>query len=288
LAKPRRLERGCLAKHLPGAFHRLLFVWGYRQASMAACKIVAHGIQFIIVSKPRGGVLDNGELHLFILWQTARAAERRIVADLAHEFEIVDCCEVTWSRANIDENLSRFYRFDSSAAFAKRAECGGGPFLLITVWDPEPHYEQAITSRGHEIVNAKMLSLKDKYRSWAGGGCKVHATNSIREADRDLTLLLGMNCGDYLRAIGGRWDGKIKRIDRDLVGANGWESLKQLFYVMNSTIDYAVLRNHEPLPSICLRLGRAWRYRSDCRRIFGQRSHLELAARLQKQDSCPF
>ena len=35
---------------------------------------------------------------------------------------------------------------------------------------------------------------------------------------------------------------------RDLTGTDSWDSLQELFYVMNATVDYVVLRNFECLP----------------------------------------
>ena len=32
------------------------------------------------------------------------------------------------------------------------------------------------------------------------------------------------------------------------IGVNGWESFEQLFYVLNSTLDYVILRNFENFP----------------------------------------
>ena len=33
-----------------------------------------------------------------------------------------------------------------------------------------------------------------------------------------------------------------------IIGSNGWADVRELFYVLNETIDYVVMRNFEPLP----------------------------------------
>ena len=63
-----------------------------------------------------------------------------------------------------------------------------------------------------------------------------------------MTLLLGKNAADYLASIKAPWDGSIVKMDQDLIGANGWNSLEEVFYALNNTVNYVVLRNFEGLP----------------------------------------
>ena len=87
-----------------------------------------------------------------------------------------------------------------------------------------------------------------------GGGHKIHSTNSPLETNHDLTLLLGINYNDYEISLKNKLDKNkeneniIKNIPNNIIGVNGWESLEQLFYVMNSSLDYVVMRNFEYLP----------------------------------------
>jgi hypothetical protein len=53
----------------------------------------------------------------------------------------------------------------------------------------------------------------------------------------------------------GPWDGNVAEIERDLAGADGWASLAELFHVLNSSIEYVVLRNFENLPESATRAG---------------------------------
>ena len=45
------------------------------------------------------------------------------------------------------------------------------------------------------------------------------------------------------------WDGRIKKINQDIIGANGWKNLVEVFDVLNEAVDYVVLRNFEELPN---------------------------------------
>ena len=41
------------------------------------------------------------------------------------------------------------------------------------------------------------------------------------------------------------WNGKIRKFKSDLVGQDGWKRMQQLLYVLNSTVNYVILRNYE-------------------------------------------
>lgn len=187
------------------------------------------------------------ELHLFILWQNARDQEKSILADIKKKFEVLRVFEIQWSREKFSENLTRFYGTNLPPRSGKELHVGTGPFLLVVVKDINPIYDHHETSRGPELVNSNVFLSKCAHRELTGGGHKIHATNSKKEFEHDIVLLLGLNTHDFVRRYGKPSKFTIK-LKRDLVGADGWESLAQLFYVLNATITYVVLRNYEPLP----------------------------------------
>ncbi len=189
----------------------------------------------------------NKEINLFIIWEHARNKEDEIIDDLQETFKILGRYKVVWSSDKFSENLSRFYGRKLPSGSHKEKHCGKGPFMLVVVEDESPRYMERKTSSGLEIVNVKTFDLKTKYREWTGGGHKIHCTNSKIEADHDLTLLLGCNCQDYRRNITVEWNGETTQFKQDLVGANGWKNIEQLFYVLNNTVEYVVLRNYEYL-----------------------------------------
>ncbi|MCP8617503.1 hypothetical protein [Salirhabdus salicampi] len=190
----------------------------------------------------------NSELHLFIIWEKARYNEKKILKDMREKFTILNVYEVEWSKKLFSKNLSRFYGEKLPKGSGKERHCGTGPFLLIVARDEKPTYGERHTSKGTDTLNVNMFDAKSLYRSWTGGGHKIHATNDPEETSHDLTLLLGINPQDFEKQHPTEWDGNVEKVKQDLVGANGWTDIKQLFYVLNASIPYVVLRNFECFP----------------------------------------
>lgn len=192
--------------------------------------------------------ITESEIHLFIIWENARTNEDMIIKDIDKKFEILKVYEVHWSKNKFSENLSRFYGTQLPPNSRKEVHCGTNPFLAIVVEDKDPVYEIHTTSKGDQEVNSKLFTSKTLHREWTGGGHRVHATNTIAEADHNFTLLFGKNMQDFMKEHVNRSSKEVEIWDKDLVGAYGWDNLKQLLYVLNSTANYVVLRNFEPLP----------------------------------------
>ena len=188
------------------------------------------------------------ELHLFIIWKNALNKKDEILNDIKINFNIVEVYELSWNKKIYSNNLSRFYGTSLPCGCEKEKHCGKGEFLLIIVKDNFPKYAERMTSRGIENVNINMFDKKTYYRKITGGGHKIHATNSLSETNHDLTLLLGKNVKDYLKEHKFLWDGKIKYLKTDLIGANGFQNVEQMFYILNNCVNYAILRNYETLP----------------------------------------
>lgn len=188
----------------------------------------------------------NPEIHLFILWEKVYNYKYKIIEDIKNKFTILKVFEIHWNPENYSDNISRFYGQNLPPWSHKQLHCGVGPFTLVIVKDNSPRYEKRTTSRGVCEVNINMFDAKCLYREWTGGGHRVHATNSVKETNHDLALLLGCDANTFLDSQ--EWDGTIEKIYDDVIGYNGWESISQLFYILNLTIDYVVLRNFECLP----------------------------------------
>lgn len=187
------------------------------------------------------------EVHLFIIWEKARNFQDIILKDIAEHFTILKQFEITWTSKLVASNYTRFcgVRLGNNLQF-KIEECGTGEFLVVVVRDEEPIYEYRDTFHGKASVNKKMFEAKQRYRDWTGGGIRVHATDNIIETNHDLTLLVGKNVDDFLRSI---TSPKKETLHKNLEGANGWESVEQLFYVLNNTVRYAIMRGYGELSS---------------------------------------
>lgn len=188
------------------------------------------------------------ELHLIILWGNARTKEAEILEDIKDNLDILKIYDIGWAPDKILSNYSRFYGVKLDDALEKEKDCGSSRFLAFIVRDNKPEYCFKRTSRGMEYVNKTLFSLKEKYRSWVGGS-KIHTTNSIAEANHDMVLLLGKTYDDFSPLLSGGENLTVESLDQDLIGANGWDSLSQLFHVLNHTANYLVLRNFESLPA---------------------------------------
>jgi serine/threonine protein kinase len=197
-------------------------------------------------------ILENKELHLFIIWAKGRYKEKEIVSSINKEFQIVEKYLVNWDKNLFGKNLTSFYGANLPPNSKKEKHCGSGEFLLLTFYDNKPKYGFIETGRGTEKVNLNVFLAKEKFRNWTGGGHKIHSTNSIQETNHNLTLLLGKNYYDYEKLIKNKnlkqKKNETRRISRNIEGLNGWKNLEQLLYVMNSTIEYVVLRNFENMP----------------------------------------
>ncbi len=180
------------------------------------------------------------ELHLFIIWQRGRYKEQEILADMMEHFVILHRYAITWSQDLVSSNFTRFYGVRLPSNSVKEQECGTGEFLLCVVRDEHPIYGLRHTTAGDAIVNTNMFDAKSRYRDWTGGGHKIHATNSEDETNHDLTLLVGKNIKDFLQES--HPSDALEFLQKDLEGAIVWTSLEHLFYVLNNTVSYVILR----------------------------------------------
>lgn len=189
-------------------------------------------------------------LFLYIIWNTAYYKKEDIIADIKKSFVVHKIMEVHWTPEKFSENLSRFYGQKLPPNSFKEKACGIGAFTLIVFEDAAPEYEMRKTSRGKdEKVNIHTFDKKTLYREWTKPEgrivhSRIHGTNSPEETEHDLTLLTGLCPEDFVKK-----EKELPEIIRhDLIGADGWTDLEQLFYVLKHTCRYVVLRNFEGLP----------------------------------------
>lgn len=186
------------------------------------------------------------ELHLFIIWENARVKEKEILEDISKKFEIMAQYEIKWSTKKFISNISRFYGTKLVNKEEKEQYIGNGPFLLVILKDKKPKYEMRKTNAGMRSVNINVFDAKTIYRGLTAGGHLVHGTESEIETNHDLTLLLGKNVEDFLKQH--KKSNDMIKLEQDLLGTNGFESIEQLFYLLNNTSKYLILRNYEQMP----------------------------------------
>lgn len=189
----------------------------------------------------------NSELYIFVIWESGRSKQDFLFKELKKKFVIRDVYEITWNEKNFLNNMRRFYGPKLGDVDKKVSMCGTGPFLLILISDRSPVFRKRRTSKGMEIVNINLYDYKKIYRNLTGLGYAIHSSVTYKETNDDLTLLLGKNLHDIIKEIPEIWNGSIKKLECDLIAQDGWEDFNQLFYVLNSTTNYVVLRNFEDL-----------------------------------------
>lgn len=192
---------------------------------------------------------DAPQVGLFVLWGNGRAAADRIVTDLADRFEVLHVYEVHWGRALVIRNFRRFYNDIDVRGIGHLYKKGGGPFLAATVVDRAPRIEDRVTARGLRPVNSRFLDAKLAYREWTSD-LVVHGGENDWENTRDITMLLGEDPQTHLARSTQQWDGLVERLDRDVAGAHGWPSARELFHVLNHTVRYAVLEPEDPAAAL--------------------------------------
>lgn len=183
------------------------------------------------------------ELFLFIIWRNAYNYRNEIIVDIKNNFNIRNIFQMKWSPVNWENNLSRFYGAKLDDIKAKINECGKEEFTLLVIEDKNPKYEKRITSRGDEIVNTNLFDKKSEYRKLVGGGYLIHATNTIKETNHDLTLLFGLNIEDFEKQY--EPNEKIIEYNKDMFGCGNWNKVDDIFYALNNCCNYVVLRDFE-------------------------------------------
>ena len=195
---------------------------------------------------------SNNPTYIFIIWEKARNKSDDIINDLNKNFIVRNIMEITWSKNEFLNNLKRFYGQSLPDANKKAEICGTGSFLLIIVDDENPKFTEPSKSglsSERDYVNTNIFNSKEKYRKLIGKQFTVHSSISKNETEHNLTLLFGKNTNDFKKDLPDKWNGIIKKMKLDLVGTHGWKNMNELFYVMNGTVNYIILRNFEGMPS---------------------------------------
>jgi hypothetical protein len=193
----------------------------------------------------------RSEFGLFVVWSAVSHLVDPVLAALASRFEIRGVHKVIWSTDRVAENFGRFYR---SSRLTRpyhtyfQHQKGSGPFTVITVLDRSPTYGHRPTNKGTRLVNTNFFDAKVAFRSMTPLPKVIHGTETAEEGRRDILMLLGVTPEQYLAHHGAQWCGEIDTVRRDVTGASGWNSLGDVFEVLNQLVQYIVMRNFEGLP----------------------------------------
>lgn len=187
------------------------------------------------------------ELHAFIVWENARKDIKKIIQQIEKKFQICKIYEISWPKEMFANNLKRFYGVTLAKPDEKKAKCGDGSFLLIILKDKHPVYGKRKTSLGSQNVNTNIYDFKMQTRKLLGSGFILHSSIHKKEANHDFTMLLGKNLEEISIECKQEWNKQIEKEKIDLFG-NKWSHPDEVFKLLNSSVNYVVLRNFENFP----------------------------------------
>lgn len=193
--------------------------------------------------------LSIKEQHLFIIWEHARHKEKDILQEIKAEFKILKEIEIEWDKDKFFDNLTCFYGFEHHYRYFVDNIRGNGKFLIVIVEDKNPEYIDVQTSKGLCSVNKNTFNIKQKVRTCFFDGKYVfHSTNTVAETKHDICILTGKSLDDLNKQ--GFFDGKRINIKRNTPAVQGWKNIEQVFYVLNETVNYVVIRDCEIVPNM--------------------------------------
>ena len=161
--------------------------------------------------------------------------EDRIIEDIAAHFTVLKLVEAVWTKGEVfARNLTRMYGDALPAGSDKELHCGSDPLLAVVVRDERPRYRLRRTNRGPKLLNSNVFDARSRYRQWTGGGHRVHGSDSVAEANRNLVLLLGRRSADFEHPDPEHADRPARERVGDPVGTHGWESVDQLLLALEA------------------------------------------------------
>src|SRR5690606_22450022 len=124
-------------------------------------------------------------------------------------------------------------------------------FVLFVIKDSKPKYSYVkATSNIIEIGNLNIYDLKNQIRKLiydeTGAPYAVHSTISLQEFFFQMPLLLGPEL--FKDLLNGARP-SIKKISKDLEGADGWPNREAAFEILNLTTNYLLLSSYDGLPA---------------------------------------
>ncbi|WP_299888565.1 serine/threonine-protein kinase [uncultured Lacinutrix sp.] len=200
--------------------------------------------------------METPLIHTLIIWSKGNSHVDHILKDIGDSFQILNIFNFSWKDDLFYENLKRFYSHSqkdkNEAEYNyiiknKIEHCGSGDFTLIIFEDLNPKFENRKTSNGVNNVNVNVFDKKRDYRLLTGGGHKIHASDNYFESNKDLVLLLDTTLDNYRN----KYESSPNIINRsnNILGVPFWSSINELFFVLNNSLEYVVLRNFECLPN---------------------------------------
>ena len=183
------------------------------------------------------------DYEVFIIWDSAKKYENRIIGLIEENFKILKIINVTWTKERFTENLTTFYETDLRLNVEQVRMRGNGTFKVVLIEDNSPIFCLRVLNRETCDVNEKVYLLKENIRKNITGASNVHASLNRSECQNNMIKLFGLTIEEML-------DEKTNVLGDyvgDCLGVGGWKCLDDVFKVLNYCFEYVVLRGWENL-----------------------------------------
>lgn len=185
--------------------------------------------------------------YLVIIWEKARHLEDEILNRMSQQFKILKKFAIQWDENKFHDNIYSFGGGCLVNSNFHEHHKGKGEFLMVLVEDENEKLEYRQTAQDKMIVNKNVFDFKYGIRAeLLNNMCSLHVSNNIKETRHDFALLTGQSLLDFID--NNVLDGETVYLKQNLPCVDGWKDLKHIFYILNETVDYAVLRNFAGLP----------------------------------------
>ncbi len=200
----------------------------------------------------------SADYSYFALWKEARPFISEIRKYLSTNFEIIVETKITWSDVYFKQNAARLYEVpiygnakDEEVPVDYTHKIGETQFTVFVVKDATPDYNYHPTASGTiEFSNTAFMEAKRIFRSWVAKNSAskyaVHSSTNFKEFCFQIPLLLGV---DYFNQIVNGVKPEISSLHKDLEGAGGWQTAREMFDVLNCATKYLLLRNFKSIPA---------------------------------------
>ena len=194
----------------------------------------------------------NGELNLFIIWQSGEPYINRILSDIADSFKIKKLYALKWG-ADICDRLTALYpnrdfNYKSPKVKELGATAEGCRLYAVVIIDPHPVFENNI--------NQNVFTLKEKERIIYGENY-LHGSDNESEAFHNIKSLLNItqtefhqhrDLADCFYVVS-----KTKNGPKILEsGLQRFKNIVQVFDTLSNNVEWTVLRNWQKMPDIPL------------------------------------
>ncbi|WGD34888.1 hypothetical protein [Olleya sp. YS] len=200
--------------------------------------------------------MNEALIHILIVWSKGKSHLQAISQDISNSFNVLNTFQFSWKEELFHENLKRFYshsqkdkteaEFDAIIT-GKIEHCGSDDFTVLIFEDENPKFENRKTSNGITTVNTNVFDKKAKFRALTGGGHKIHASDNYFESNKDISFLLNTTLKDYKNNY--KQTSKTINKKNNVLGVPFWKSIDELFFALNNSLEYVVLRNFDCLPN---------------------------------------